>query len=162
MSLLFSFGFKSTKNNERGIISPLLFDVVYVYYCMSMLLNSRLCLLHLWSSAYPWGLRGNIVLLWVGMYGTPCVFLSVLLWLFCMSRRILVELWLDCRLAPEVRSRLQTGTNSSLSGFILCIPATNIGGGLGVLLVALSPPSWSSSVSVSNLFVVCGGGGFSH
>ena len=59
-------------------ISPLL-DVVYVYYCMSMLLNIRLCLLHLWSSAYPRGLRGNIVHFWVGMYGTPCVFPSVLL-----------------------------------------------------------------------------------
>jgi len=45
----------------------------------------------------------------------------------------------------------------------LCTPTTNIGGGLGDLLVAFSPPSsWSSSVSASNLFAVCGGGRFSQ
>jgi len=60
------------------------------------------------------------------------------------------------------KSSPDTVTNNSLGGFILCTPATNIGGGLGDLLVAFSPPSWSSSVSASNLFVVHGGGGFSQ
>ena len=53
------------------------------------------------------------------------------------------------------KSSPDTATNSSLSGLILCTPATNIGGGLGDLLVAFSPPSsWSSPVSASNLYFV--------
>jgi len=61
------------------------------------------------------------------------------------------------------KSSPDTATNSSLSVLILCTPATNIGGGLGDLLVAFSPPSsLSSSVSASNLFAVCGCGGFSQ
>ena len=60
------------------------------------------------------------------------------------------------------KSSPYTVTNNSLNGFVLCTPATNIGGGLGELLFAFSPPSWSASVSASNLFVVCGSGGFSQ
>jgi hypothetical protein len=61
------------------------------------------------------------------------------------------------------KSSPDTVTSNSFSGFILCTPATNIDGGLGDLLFAFTPPSsWPSSVSASNLFVVCGGGGFSQ
>jgi hypothetical protein len=61
-----------------------------------------------------------------------------------------------------LNSSPDTVTNNSFSGLMLCTPAIKISGGLNGLLFASSPPlSWLSSVSTSNLFVACVGGGFS-
>jgi hypothetical protein len=42
MSLLFSLGLRSTKNNGSGILVCFLFDVENIYYCVSKFFDFRL------------------------------------------------------------------------------------------------------------------------